>query len=78
MCGVVGFVNSGKRKEDRITSLRRGIRAIAHRGPDEVGIYDDTGFSLGTVRLSVIDPLLGKQPMVTADGRYVLGFNGER
>lgn len=77
MCGVVGFVNSRKRKEDRITSLRRGIRAIAHRGPDEVGIYDDNEFSLGTVRLSVIDPLLGKQPMVTADERYVLGFNGE-
>lgn len=77
MCGVVGFVNSGKRKDDRITNLRRGIRAIAHRGPDEVGIYDDNEFSLGTVRLSVIDPLLGKQPMVTADERYVLGFNGE-
>jgi asparagine synthase (glutamine-hydrolysing) len=77
MCGVVGFVNSGKRKEDRLTNLRRGIRAIAHRGPDEVGVYDDDRFSLGTVRLSVIDPMLGKQPMVTADERYVLGFNGE-
>ena len=77
MCGVVGFVNSGKRKDDRITGLRRGVRAIAHRGPDEVGIYDDNELSLGTVRLSVIDPLLGKQPMVTADERFVLGFNGE-
>ena len=77
MCGVVGFVNSGQRKNGRITSLRRGLRGIAHRGPDEAGIYDDHHFSLGTVRLSVIDPALGKQPMVTADGRYVLGFNGE-
>jgi asparagine synthase (glutamine-hydrolysing) len=77
MCGVVGFANSGKRKDDRITGLRRGVRAIAHRGPDEVGIYDDNEFSLGTVRLSVIDPWLGKQPMVTADDRFVLGLNGE-
>jgi asparagine synthase (glutamine-hydrolysing) len=77
MCGVVGFLNSGRRKDDRITSLHRGVRAIAHRGPDEVGIYDDNEFSLGTVRLSVIDPLLGKQPMVTEDERFVLGFNGE-
>jgi asparagine synthase (glutamine-hydrolysing) len=77
MCGVVGFVNSGQRKNGRIASLRRGLRGIAHRGPDEAGIYDDHHFSLGTVRLSVIDPALGKQPMVTADGRYVLGFNGE-
>ncbi|MDY7084952.1 MAG: asparagine synthase (glutamine-hydrolyzing) [Actinomycetota bacterium] len=77
MCGVVGFINSAMRREDRLTSLRRGLRGIAHRGPDEAGIYDDHEFSLGTVRLSVIDPRLGKQPMVTADDRYVLGFNGE-
>jgi asparagine synthase (glutamine-hydrolysing) len=77
MCGVIGFVNSGMRREERLSSLRRGLRGIAHRGPDEAGIYDDHEFSLGTVRLSVIDPLLGKQPMVTADERYVLGFNGE-
>lgn len=77
MCGVAGFVNTGMRREDRLACLRRGLRGIAHRGPDEAGIYDDHEFSLGTVRLSVIDPLLGKQPMVTADERYVLGFNGE-
>jgi asparagine synthase (glutamine-hydrolysing) len=77
MCGVAGFVNSRMPKDQRITKLRRGIRAIAHRGPDEAGIYDDENFSLGTVRLSVIDPLLGKQPMMTADGRFVVGFNGE-
>ncbi|GLZ00964.1 asparagine synthase (glutamine-hydrolyzing) [Actinoplanes sp. NBRC 103695] len=77
MCGVVGFVNSGMRKAERIADLRLGIRGIAHRGPDEAGIYDDDHLSLGTVRLSVIDPRLGKQPMVTADERFVLGFNGE-
>ncbi|MBF6332655.1 asparagine synthase (glutamine-hydrolyzing) [Nocardia transvalensis] len=77
MCGVVGFIGSGLRKDRRLDLVRRGIRAIAHRGPDEVGIFDSDAFTLGTVRLSVIDPRLGKQPMVTPDNRYVAGFNGE-
>lgn len=77
MCGVVGFIGSGLRKDERLDLVRRGIRAIAHRGPDEVGLYDSGAFTLGTVRLSVIDPRLGQQPMVTPDNRYVAGFNGE-
>ncbi|CAM4071471.1 asparagine synthase (glutamine-hydrolyzing) [Nocardia ninae] len=77
MCGVVGFIDSGLRKDQRLDLVRRGIRAIAHRGPDEVGLYDSSSFTLGTVRLSVIDPRLGQQPMVTPDNRYIAGFNGE-
>ncbi|MFI9503583.1 asparagine synthase (glutamine-hydrolyzing) [Nocardia sp. NPDC052566] len=77
MCGVVGFIGSGARKDQRLELVRRGIRAIAHRGPDEVGLYDSDAFTLGTVRLSVIDPRLGQQPMVTPDHRYIAGFNGE-
>lgn len=77
MCGVVGFIDSGLRKDQRLDLVRRGIRAIAHRGPDEVGLYDSADFTLGTVRLSVIDPRLGQQPMVTPDQRYIAGFNGE-
>lgn len=77
MCGVVGFIDSGLRKDQRLDLVRRGIRAIAHRGPDEVGLYDSAEFTLGTVRLSVIDPRLGQQPMVTPDQRYIAGFNGE-
>lgn len=77
MCGVVGFMDSGLRKDQRLDLVRRGIRAIAHRGPDEVGLYDSAAFTLGTVRLSVIDPRLGQQPMVTPDNRYIAGFNGE-
>ncbi|WP_051186769.1 asparagine synthase (glutamine-hydrolyzing) [Nocardia tenerifensis] len=74
---MVGFIDSGLRKDQRIELVRRGIRAIAHRGPDEVGLYDSAAFTLGTVRLSVIDPRLGQQPMVTPDNRYIAGFNGE-
>ncbi|MGP3926800.1 asparagine synthase (glutamine-hydrolyzing) [Streptomyces sp. 8N616] len=77
MCGVVGFLKSGLSQVERIEKLRRGIRAVAHRGPEEAGIYDDGDLTLGTTRLSVIDPELGHQPMITNDGRFVAGFNGE-
>ncbi|MCA3503022.1 MAG: asparagine synthase (glutamine-hydrolyzing) [Rhodobacter sp.] len=77
MCGIVGFIGRGGPKSERIAAVRAGIRAILHRGPEEVGYYDDDVVTLGAVRLSVLDPALGKQPMMTADGRYILGFNGE-
>ncbi|MFC5747171.1 asparagine synthase (glutamine-hydrolyzing) [Actinomadura rugatobispora] len=77
MCGIVGFVGLDLPADRRLEIIRRGMRAIAHRGPDETGVYHSRDYTLGTVRLSVIDPLLGHQPMVTDDGRYVVGFNGE-
>ena len=77
MCGIVGFVGLDLPADRRLETIRRGMRAIAHRGPDETGLYHSRDFTLGTVRLSVIDPLLGHQPMITDDGRYVVGFNGE-
>lgn len=52
--------------------------AIAHRGPDDDGIYVDGPVGLGHRRLSIIDlSSLGRQPMATSDGRYVLTYNGE-
>lgn len=77
MCGVVGFTGGSASEPQRIETVRRGIRAIVHRGPEEAGYYDDPRFTLGTVRLCLVDQPLGKQPMITPDGRFVLGFNGE-
>src|SRR5262252_6102806 len=55
-------------------------RAIAHRGPDDSGTFVDpaAGLALGHRRLSIIDlSPLGHQPMISADGRYVITYNGE-
>ncbi|BCQ59335.1 hypothetical protein PBOI14_10850 [Pseudomonas sp. Boi14] len=54
------------------------MAAIRHRGPDDDGIWldDQRPVGLGHVRLAIIDPENGKQPMVTEDGRYILVFNG--
>ena len=54
--------------------------AVAHRGPDDSGAWVDaeTGIALGHRRLSIVDlSTLGHQPMPSADGRYMLAFNGE-
>jgi len=54
--------------------------AIAHRGPDDAGIWLDTSgrVALGHRRLAIVDlSTAGHQPMVSPVGRYVIAFNGE-
>ena len=51
---------------------------IAHRGPDDDGIYSDSDVALGFKRLAIIDLSPGgHQPMCSADRRYWMVFNGE-
>ncbi len=70
MCGVVGFRGRDDNKLDTL------LNSIAHRGPDDRGVYSDDNFSLGHVRLSILDlSSAGHQPMVYED--LVLIFNGE-
>jgi asparagine synthase (glutamine-hydrolysing) len=52
--------------------------ATAHRGPDGMGVFVGDGVTLGHARLSVLDlSAAASQPMHSADGRYVIAFNGE-
>ena len=75
MCGFIGFSGAFE-----MGALQAGLRAIAHRGPDDSGLWADAsaGVGLGHVRLSILDlSPLGHQPMVSADGQVVIAFNGE-
>lgn len=76
MCGIVGILGNGWRDED----LRAMVHAQRHRGPDGEGVYTDftRGAGLGHNRLSIIDLSdAGRQPMFSADGNFVVTYNGE-
>lgn len=77
MCGIAGIIGSGPVDERTVAGL---LRPIAHRGPDDEGIWLDgqAPVGLGHRRLAVVDlSPAGHQPMLSADGRFVLTFNGE-
>ena len=76
MCGIAGLLNFPKKNGK--AALEKMLSAIAHRGPDDCGSFSDKRVALGHQRLSIIDlSSLGHQPMLTADKRYVIVYNGE-
>jgi len=79
MCGIAGIVNfRGNAVE--LPQLSRLTDLLAHRGPDGAGHWfsADRNVALGHRRLAIIDPGPGGyQPMLSADGRHVITFNGE-
>ncbi len=81
MCGITGFLEERPRtraaREAIVTAMAATLR---HRGPDDAGTWIDAeaGIALGHRRLSIIDlSASGHQPMITADGRYAVTYNGE-
>src|SRR5512141_2988667 len=82
MCGIAGFWDPRRSANDlelEQVALQMAA-ALRHRGPDDHGTWTDAeaGLALGHRRLAILDlSLEGHQPMHSADGRYVLVFNGE-
>lgn len=76
MCGIVGFVNAGKRKAQREV-LERMNACIIHRGPDDEGFFINENVALAMRRLAIIDLKSGQQPIFNADKSSVIVFNGE-
>ena len=74
MCGIVGFVNKDKNKQDIIEKM---AKRIEHRGPDDAGYYTDNFVALGHRRLSIIDLNTGHQPIYNENENIIIIFNGE-
>ncbi len=75
MCGFAGFFGDNIENSQDIAEQMGSV--IAHRGPDDKGIFSDEKIALSFRRLSIIDLSRGIQPMKTQDERYVIVFNGE-
>jgi asparagine synthase (glutamine-hydrolysing) len=73
MCGICGFTGPPAR-----SVLEAMTNTIVHRGPDDVGLWDDDPrVSLGMRRLSIVDLASGQQPVANEDERVWVVFNGE-
>ncbi len=78
MCGINGFISDTFLMEQKKTVVSKMNAKIAHRGPDNEGIWNDEDVCLGHRRLSIIDLSIdGNQPFFSADKRYVIVYNGE-
>lgn len=80
MCGISGALQLNNHDLDWPHMLSEMTSAIAHRGPDDNGIWfnAEVGIGLAQRRLSIVDlSPEGHQPMFSEDGRYVVVFNGE-
>src|SRR5437867_5773671 len=81
MCGVTGILTTaGTDRTALDTIVRRMSEPLAHRGPDDSGIWVDgaAGVALAHRRLSILDlSPAGHQPMLSASRRFAIVFNGE-
>jgi asparagine synthase (glutamine-hydrolysing) len=77
MCGITGLINTDGAPVSPVI-LQKMTDAIVHRGPDGEGHWIEGNVGLGHRRLAIIDlSPAGHQPMISADHRYVLSYNGE-
>lgn len=81
MCGIIGAVRTSSTSNAATLAIVRDMAgALAHRGPDDQGIWADetSGVFLGHRRLSIVDlSSAASQPMESLTQRYVAAFNGE-
>jgi asparagine synthase (glutamine-hydrolysing) len=77
MCGIAGWFQRDGRPVDA-ARLRAMTDRLAHRGPDDSGLWIDGPIGLGHRRLAIRDlSPQGRQPMADREGRAFITYNGE-
>ena len=76
MCGIAGFLLRDGARADPAELARMGD-ALAHRGPDDQGVFVSGPLGLVQTRLSIIGLASGHQPMLSEDRTLALAANGE-
>jgi asparagine synthase (glutamine-hydrolysing) len=78
MSGITGCLALDPGAEPDERWVRAAADRIAHRGPDDEGLYADERIALAARRLAVIDLSSGgHQPICSSDGRYWMVYDGE-
>jgi asparagine synthase (glutamine-hydrolysing) len=80
MCGITGIVGLNDNHPVDEKLVWRMADTIAHRGPDDAGVYvsADRRAALANRRLAIIDlSPAGHQPMSNNDGTKWIAYNGE-
>ena len=81
MCGFIGLVASGANAPEFVDAVTRSLPCMRHRGPDDLGTWNDEDVVFGFNRLAIVDLEHSQQPLIwgPADNpeRYTLVFNGE-
>lgn len=75
MCGIGGWIDTSQDLQDKKAIASTMLETLLHRGPDENAMYIKKHVHLLHARLSVMDPINGKQPMHYK--QYVMVYNGE-
>ena len=76
MCGIVG-IGGRLRRDQLLTAVNAMNVAVAHRGPDDEGVWVGENFAFGMRRLSIIDLAGGHQPMWDSRSGIGIVYNGE-
>jgi asparagine synthase (glutamine-hydrolysing) len=81
MCGISGiWERHGCSLQDLKRRAAAMTQTLSHRGPDDSGVWlsEQASIAFGQRRLAIIDlSPMGHQPMVSANGKYTITFNGE-
>lgn len=76
MCGILGWL--GQHAPGDAERFGNALDLLAHRGPDDRGIWEAQGALLGHRRLSILDlSAAGHQPMLEPESGTAIVFNGE-
>jgi len=77
MCAIAGVLDVDGRPVD-VKEAERMLEPMAHRGPDDRGVWSAGPLALGHLRLAILDPSpRAAQPLLCGDDTGVLVYNGE-
>ena len=77
MCGLTFLYRPECADQELRNRTGQALLRLAHRGPDDTGLWCAHPVAIGHRRLAILDLSQSRQPMTDSDNRYVLTYNGE-